>query len=415
MPLQDISSQESAFTAQRFPFLERAVARYGRMAVSLEEYCARPPQPLRPLVVNNLVTLSADELDALRDEYASGYGVLHVVPQIFPDHTNFDEHHPLLLFARQVAEVLPLGYPVDHPMESHPEARARFGPPDGTLKLYNLPIPPGQDRYREQAETTELFAAHNDGLGYAGLIRSSIIALDRAPLWGGYTYFQNLVRFATVLSESDPDAFEALFLPDAITALRPRGKGAIKVTAPVFFLGLDSEPQMFFRVASGEYVITWRSHPALLRAQKILERLCVPFGADSRFVHLVRPGELVLIDNRHVAHGRTRFIDPDDGSGRILARKWFVPTLSDAIYRHVPGMAVYPKYARLFPEQFSGATLTGEWNFDAGVSNNIRNKVGLCQFTQVCNYTHLIVTVVIGEPGLHYLCNLLTVWRIACV
>ena len=327
MPLQDISSQESAFTGQRLPFFERATARYGRVAVSIEEYCGRSPQPLQPLVVKNLEALTRGELDSLRDGYASGYGALHVVPQTFRAHANSGEQHPLLLFAKQVAEVLPLGYSVDHPMEGHTEARARFGPPDGTLKLYNLPIPPGQDRYREQAETTELFAAHNDGLGYAGLIRSSIIALDRAPMWGGYTYFQNLIRFAPVLAESDPDAFEALFLPDAITALRPRGKGAIKVTAPVFFLGLDGEPQMFFRIASGEYVITWRSHPALLRAKEILERLCAPFATDSRFVHLMRPGELVLIDNRHVAHGRTRFIDPDDGSGRILARKWFVPTL----------------------------------------------------------------------------------------
>ena len=374
MPLQGISSQESAFTEQRFPFLHRAAARYGRVAVSLEEYYARAPQPLQPLVVNNLETLTGHELDTLRDGYASGYGVLYVVPQIFRERASSDEQHPLLLFAKQVAEVLPLGYPVDHPMEGHPEARVRFGPPDGTLKLYNLPIPPGQDRYREQAETTELFAAHNDGLGYAGLIRSSIIALDRAPLWGGYTYFQNLIRFAPVLDKSDPDAFEALFLPDAITALRPRGKGAIKVTAPVFFLGPDGDPQMFFRIASGEYVITWRNHPALLRAKAILERLCAPFAADSRFVHLMRPGELVLIDNRHVAHGRTRFIDPDDGSGRILARKWFVPTLSDAVYRHVPGIAVHPKYACLFPEQFSGAALTGEWHFDAGVSNNIRDR-----------------------------------------
>jgi hypothetical protein len=257
-------------------------------------------------------------------------------------------------------------------MEGHTEAQARFGPPDGTLKLYNLPIPASRDKYREQAETTELFAAHNDGLGYAGLIRSSIIALDQPPLWGGYTYFQNLVRFAPVLSEGDPDAFEALFLPDAITALRPRGKGAIRVTAPIFFLGLNGEPQIFFRVASGEYVITWRDHPALLRARIILERLCSPFAADSRFVHLMHPGELVLIDNRHVAHGRTRFIDPEDKPGRVLARKWFVPTPPDAHYRHVPGIAVYPEYARLFPEQFSGAAITGEWHFDTAVSRNIR-------------------------------------------
>jgi hypothetical protein len=372
VPLQDISSKESAFAAQRHLFLDRVIARYGSVAESLDEYIARPPQPAAPLIVDDLASLSPSELNSLSAAYADGYGVIHVVPRSIPDLFTHNGRHSLLLFAEQAAAVLPIGFPVDHPLEGHPEARARFGQQDGTLKLYNLPITPGENRYREQAETTELFAAHNDGLGYAGLIRTSIIALDNPPIWGGYTYFQNLVRFAPVLSAADPDAFEALFLPDAITALRPRGKGAIRVTTPVFFLGVDGQPQMFFRMTSGEYVITWRDHPALARARTIFERLCGPFGPDSRFVHLVRRGDLVLIDNRHVAHGRTRFIDPEARIGRVLARKWFVPTRADAVYRHVPGIAIHADYAKLFPGQFSGEAIAGEWHFDTQISRNVR-------------------------------------------
>ena len=106
-------------------------------------------------------------------------------------------------------------------MERHPEAISRFGKPDGTLKIYDLPIPPGVDKYREQAETSEIFAAHNDGLGYGGAITVSMISLDSPPAWGGYTCFQQFIRLSLALANDDPRAFAALFQPDAIVALRP--------------------------------------------------------------------------------------------------------------------------------------------------------------------------------------------------
>jgi TfdA family taurine catabolism dioxygenase TauD len=174
------------------------------------------------------------------------------------------------------------------------------------------------------------------------------------------------------LQASDPDAFEALFLPDAITALRPRGKGAIRVTAPVFFLGRYRSPQIFFRISSGEYVITWRDHPALHRARKVLENLSAPFAPGSQFVHLMRPGDTVIIDNRHVVHGRTAFIDPPGGNGRVLARKWYVPTRSDASYRHVPGVEVHQEWGAIFPRQFSNGAIEGEWHYDSQLQRNVQ-------------------------------------------
>lgn len=256
-------------------------------------------------------------------------------------------------------------------MEKHPQAMVRFGEPDGTLKLYDLPLAPDQDKYREQAETSEMFSSHNDGLGYAGLIRHVIMCLDRSPMAGGYTYFRNLVALAPALAGSDPEAFEALFLPDAITALRPRGKGAIRVTSPVFFVGRDGDPQVFFRIASGEYRISWREHPALDRARRVLEEAAAPFGPGSRFVHFMRPGDTVLVDNAHVVHGRTPFLDPPDG-GRVLARKWYVPRAGDAVYRHVPGMALHEEWAGLFPDRFRGQAVEGEWHYAQEQDRNVR-------------------------------------------
>jgi len=191
---------------------------------------------------------------------------------------------------------------------------------------------------------------------------------------GGYTYFQNLARLAIALQATDPDAYEALFLPDAITALRPRGKGAIRVSSPVFFLGRYRSPQIFFRVSSGEYLISWRNHPALDRARQLLDRLSEPFAPGSRFVHFMRPGDTAIIDNRHVIHGRTEFVDPPAGQGRVLARKWFVPTAADAIYRHVPGIEIHAQWGSVFPHLFSGPAIEGEWHYDAELGSNVRTS-----------------------------------------
>jgi hypothetical protein len=184
MALTDITNAEREFTAQRHEFLDAAKARYPSTPSSMEELISQRPIPSPALTVQDLCKLTAEEINKITQSLTQGKGVVHVVPLTFKPAAD-GEQHPQREFARLISSRIEIGYPVDHPMELHPEARARFGSPDGTLKLYNLPIPEGHERYREQAETNQLFAAHNDGLGYAGLIYTSIITLDRPPAWGG--------------------------------------------------------------------------------------------------------------------------------------------------------------------------------------------------------------------------------------
>lgn len=364
----DFSDRELEFIAQRDAFLELARKRYPHAPRTIRDALAVPPGPIPTMVVSNLEALTAAEVRTVGQRITET-GFVHLVPQRFDPVAG--EPHPLLGLAALLRDAGVIGTSVDHPMEGHPEAVTRFGDPDGTLKLYDLPVPPGADKYREQAETNDMFDSHNDGLGYAGLIRHVIMTLDSPPLAGGYTYFTNLVAMAQALANTDPEAFDALFLPDAITAVRPRGKGAIKVASPVFFVGRYGDPQVFFRISSGEYRMTWRDLPALNRAQEFLRAVCAPFGPGSKFVHLMRPGETVVVDNSQVVHGRTSFTDPPDG-GRVLARKWFVQTSDDSDYRHVPGIAIDDRWAHLFPEHFSGDAITGEWHFDERIGMNVR-------------------------------------------
>ena len=360
-----------AFAAQSAEYLESAIQQFpDDAAATVDDILAHEPEPLFPVVVGDPTIVSEDERTELRRQYFGPHGVAHfAVPTA---RTTTESRHVILTLAEQLAGDLPLAFPVDHPMEQHAEARKRFGEPDGTLKLYNLEIPEHLDRYREQAETKEMFAAHNDGLGYGGAIAASIIVLDAPPAWGGYTCFQQLVRISLALANDDPEAFRSLFLPDAIVALRPRGKGAIRVTSPVLYVNDRGEPQTFFRVSSGEYRITWRTDvPALTRARELLLRLAQPFAPSSTFVHLMHPGEGVIIRNTQVVHSRTPFEDDVYGTKRVLARKWFVPTPADQQYKHVPGMNVHPRYAELFPELFAPELLHGEWHYDPQIDDNV--------------------------------------------
>src|SRR5205807_610199 len=102
--------------------------------------------------------------------------------------------------------------------------------------------------YREQGETAEAFFLHHDGLGSAGAVELVALFADSAPLCGGFTYFFNVCRVALDLARIDYDAFVSLFLPDAMSVTRPRGKGAIRVTSPVLYLNETSSPQSAFRL-----------------------------------------------------------------------------------------------------------------------------------------------------------------------
>lgn len=357
------------FLEQRHVFLQRAIEMFPEAPLTLQEYLDEPPQPLDPVFVDDLRDLDEDSGLAIAEKLKGRHGVALVSPEVFQLPSG-DRHHALLDFAEALRAFTDVGYPIDHPMEGHQEAVSRFGPPDGTLKIYNLPKDPSQG-YREQAETDEMFHTHNDGLGYAGLIATAILTLDSPPRAGGYTYFMNMVRAAIPLAHEDPAAFTALFHPEALTALRPRGKGAIRVSSPVLYVGPTGEPQSFLRVTTGEYTITWREDGDLDRARRYLSRLSQPFGPAGSFAQLWRPGDTLVIKNQLVPHGRTAFRDPPTGRGRVLARKWFVRQPEEAYYRHVPGMVLDARWAVLYPEKFGDDVTSGDWNWDAKRDANV--------------------------------------------
>jgi hypothetical protein len=375
MTLVALSPTETIFVEQRHAFVEKAVEMLGfKTLEEVSDPTTRSPTPIPPVFIHDYRSLSNECISDIASAYLGHFGVAHFIV-LNPDAPG-DRSHPLLQIAEQLSHAVPLRFPVDHPMEGHPEAVSRFGSPDGTLKIYDLDTKDSNAGYREQAETSEQFDAHNDGLGYGGVVEAFMLYANSGPLWGGYTYFQNLVSLSLVLARTDPDAFSSLFLPDAITAVRPRGKGAIKVTTPVLFLNESGLPQVFYRVTTGEYRISWRENCAsLVRAASFLQMYVQPFAQGSTFVNLSRRGAACIVRNGWTVHGRTRFINGTNRSDtRVLARKWFMSKPEYAKYKHVPGMHILKRYADLYSEQFGPQALEGHWNYDAQVGENIRKS-----------------------------------------
>ncbi len=367
-----LSGKEKKFISQSEIFLEKALRGLGLSSLKDVDTEPKKAKPLVPTIIQDFRNLTSEEKDCIVQAYYGDNAAASFIILNAPE-PPVDEH-PILNIAKQLCPRIPLCYPMNHPMEGHPEALSRFGQPDGTLKLYNLDTD-GTKKYREQGETSEAFKAHNDGLGYAGDVEAFILYCDSGPLWGGFTYIQNVVAESLKLAVADRDAFDSLFLPDAIVALRPRGKGAIKVTSPVIYINENKDPQVFLRESSGEYEITWRNdYEPLVRARRFMISRTQAFSDNSSFVHFMKRGEGCIVRNQWTIHGRTSFVDGNKEHQRVLARKWYMRTEEMTKYKHVPSIRVYRDYADLFPEQFSKEMLDGEWNYSLEKGGNKQIK-----------------------------------------
>lgn len=338
---------------------------------SLPSVLDRSPTPLSPVLIQDFHVLTDTERADISGHFQSEFGVARFVVLNSEEPSAYG--HPLIEIAQQLTNELHLAYPLAHPLEEHPDSTARFGR-DGTLKVYEV-VKDSSAGYREQGETSELFSMHHDGLGSGGTVFTVGLYMDQPPLSGGYTYFQNICRLSLELARKDRDAFNDLFLPDAFTVIRPRGKGAIRVTSTVLYLNEDSRPQSAFRTPSGEYQILWRSdRPALQRAADFLNKHAEPFARGSTFVHLMAKGHGCFIRNEVIGHGRTRFLNARRRIERVLARKWFMRHPRDSVYKHVPGLFLAEEFASLYPEYFGPGVLEGEWLYDQQKDVNVRVK-----------------------------------------
>ena len=327
------------------------------------------PSPLKPVIIKDYLDLSENEINELISQYNSIYGVSF----FYVKNNNIkDNKHIIFSLSEQLKEFSMLENPIKHPMEGHPEAVKRFGVDDDTLKIYNLDIK--KTGYIEVAETNNQFSTHSDGLGFAGKVESVILFSESPPLWGGYTYFQNFLLIALRLAKEDWQAFKCLCLPNAISALRPRGKGAILVESPIFYLNDKNEPKVFFRVSSGEYEINYSQFNN--NVKKSIEKLLYyasPFSNYSTFVNFSKRGFGCIIDNGVSLHGRTEFIEESESdSTRVLSRKWFMAEKKYTKYMHVPGIVTSNIFNNIFPDFYNENSLSGEWNYCAEKKSNIK-------------------------------------------
>ena len=151
-----LNSKERAFVEQKEVFVAKALQMLGLDTLQdLPDTTERLPLPLLPVIIDDYRALTEVSISAIAAAYWGEFGAAHFIV-LNPD-ARGRRSHPLLQIAEQLSSALPLRFPVDHPMEGHPEAISRFGAPDGTLKIYDLDTKDRRTGYRGQAETSEQF------------------------------------------------------------------------------------------------------------------------------------------------------------------------------------------------------------------------------------------------------------------
>lgn len=328
--------------------------------------------PIEPIVVNDHAeNMTQAEKDAIVQAYHRD-GCVYVISL---NHAKNPLQHPIFSMVDNVKEDLKLYYPYTHPAEGHPEAVRRFGKNDKTFKIYDLPDNYTKKSFREIAETHEDFDVHLDGLGTGGTVQTLILYADSTPVFGGYALVFDVLAIAIAIYNKDPEAFQSLFQPNAITAIRPRGKGAIKVNSPVLYIDSNNELHAFYRKSSGEYKMQWREQDqALMRAKEYLSRYTETFCPASKFASYTK-NSFLIVRNRDIAHARTRFIDGKEAEDkRLLSGKWYMMSENYQKLRHIPGTAAAAVYQKEIGNQFADDYLDGFWLYEQESDANV--KVG---------------------------------------
>jgi alpha-ketoglutarate-dependent taurine dioxygenase len=364
--------ENEPFLAQAEPFLDYFTRKYAA-APPDRSFRSSPlsARPLEPVIINDLMALTNEERQALRDQYYSEQAVATFVTRHLPNRDAGGTS--LLALAEQLKDSLELSYPIAHPKEMEMESDSSIA-----LRLPGVKIYDHGRGHTFATSNNKDFVLHQDGLGSAGSVRTVILYMESPPLAGGYNCFQNLARAALNLAAVDKEAYRALFLPDAITIIRPTGNRALKVTGPVFYLDEEGRGKVNFVGVSparpvGDYEVHWSSDPDARRGLEYMLRCCVHFGPGSTFCQMSRASSGVIFDNTCLTHGRTAFWDSTQiGAQRIVWRKWFASNQEASVYRHAPGIRMTPELSSLRPDLFDTQLLHGEWRYLSSEDRNVR-------------------------------------------
>jgi hypothetical protein len=294
---------------------------------------------LAPVAVSDSNALTPEELRALQDGFMSRHGVV-----CFTTAGPVEGYveHPLLAIGRQLEDRLPTRFPITHPAENSSAVLEVADHFDGTAKIFEVA------GATHDALTNEALPPHFDGTGNAGTVAAFGMYLDSVPAEAPVNYFQNILMLGLALAILDYEAFEALFLPDALTV----SWQGLEIIRPILYMNYAGAPQACFRMNDSDAGVQVRADtPALDHAKRFLEEHLVPYAPGSSFARFERAGAGCLVDNRATIHGRSSFMSRP-GTRRVLARKWWTDRAEFQSHRMCPGTALAPAASSVYPERF---------------------------------------------------------------
>jgi Taurine catabolism dioxygenase TauD, TfdA family len=356
-------SNDPRFLAQSEEFVELALKGLGYDSFKDAAIAsAEPPVPLSPIIINDFRALTESEKQQIRDAFYGEHGTAYYIVRNHQDEPRFS--HIILDISEQLTDYISVAFPLDHEKDVMKRRIDRLDADHGVVEVY--------DQGGSGVTGSDALLAHQAGLGSCGTIATTIIHADVAPHFGGFTYFQNVVRSALALAAADAPAFQALFHPDTMTVQRNDGEPGLRIQTPVLFVNTSDEPQSIIQSGNRGYVATWRPGDDVARGRAHIESILRSFAPGSCFVHFTSPGQGIITRNAPIAHGRTPFGDIDNAMpARRLARKWYAISSEFTTSRQAPGLVIKDQYAQLYPRFYERE---GCWRFDADVGDNVRMR-----------------------------------------
>src|SRR5438034_6189526 len=129
--------RDRLFVEQSEAFTDRVLDDCKAAYLSSVALTSRKPFPLQPVFLRDYCNISSEEQRQIREDYFSDRGVAYFIA-LNPNERTASSSHPLFQITDQLKDALQLHHPLQHPLEGHAESVSRFGPPDGTVKIYDL-------------------------------------------------------------------------------------------------------------------------------------------------------------------------------------------------------------------------------------------------------------------------------------
>jgi alpha-ketoglutarate-dependent taurine dioxygenase len=151
------------------------------------------------------------------------------------------------------------------------------------------------------------------GIRYVGPPRMIMLQVAQNAKSGGESFVVDGHQVLCDMLATEPDLLTSLMTPGCMAFCRD---DQMSLHQPVFTWRGGDRFALRFRSDARTYAAPW--------AQEAVRRLRDHYAVDPQYRRIVpmEEGQILVLDNSRMMHGRQAFVDPEIGAGRRLRRLW---------------------------------------------------------------------------------------------